>query len=65
MNLKEIGLVLKNRRKELKLTQQEVSDLAEVNINTLVAIERGSGNPLLKSIIEVAGVLGMEIILNK
>ena len=65
MNLKEIGLALKNRRKELKLTQQEVSDLAEVNINTLVAIERGSGNPLLKSVIEVAGVLGMEIILNK
>lgn len=65
MNLKEIGLALKNRRKELELTQQEVSDLAEVNINTLVAIERGSGNPLLKSVIEVAGVLGMEIILNK
>lgn len=46
MNMKEIGKMIKERRKSLKVNQLELSELAGVGINTLVAIERG--NPKLE-----------------
>lgn len=61
MNIKDVGESLRQRRKYLKLTQQELSDLAEVNINTVVAVERGEGNPKVKTIEDMANVLGMEL----
>ena len=47
MNMKELGRMIKERRKSLKVNQLELSKLAGVGINTLVAIERGEGNPKL------------------
>ena len=41
VNMKEIGKIIKERRKSLKVNQLELSELAGVGINTLVAIERG------------------------
>ena len=38
-----------------------LADLAEVGINTLVAIERGKGNPSLKTLLRIAEVLGLEL----
>lgn len=63
MNLGELGEAVRIRRKGLKLTQQELADLAEVNINTVVAIESGEGNPKVETILQVAEVLGMQLIL--
>lgn len=48
MNMKEIGKMIKERRKSLKVNQLELSELAGVGINTLVAIERG--NPKLETL---------------
>ena len=56
-----IGTIILNRRQELGLRQQELADLAEVGINTLVAIERGKGNPSVKSLLRIAEVLGLEL----
>lgn len=47
VNMKEIGKIIKERRKSLKVNQLELSELAGVDISTLVAIERGEGNPKL------------------
>ena len=47
VNMKEIGKIIRERRKSLKVNQLELSELAGVGINTLVAIERGEGNPKL------------------
>lgn len=63
MNISEIGNTVKARRKKLHLCQQELADLAEVNINTILAIERGDGNPKAETLITVANVLGLELIL--
>ena len=41
-----LGKQIKERRHLLKIKQQELADLAGVSINTVVAVERGSGNPL-------------------
>ena len=43
------------------VTQQEVANLASVGINSLVAIERGKGNPSLKTLLRILEVLGLEI----
>ena len=45
MDTKEIGTIIKERRKHLGVNQQTLADLAGVGLNTLVAIERGEGNP--------------------
>ncbi len=52
---------LKERRKSLNITQGVLADLSGVSINTIVDIERGDGNPSLKSLTTVADTLGLDI----
>lgn len=59
----EIGSVIKNRRKELKITQPRLAELAGVSVNTLYKLERGAGNPTIDVLSDLAEVLGLEIIL--
>lgn len=61
MNQKEIGTIIRARRKHLGINQQTLADLASVGINTLVAIERGEGNPQLSTLLTILDVLGMEV----
>jgi y4mF family transcriptional regulator len=59
--MKEIGQKIRDRRVELGINQQTLADLAEVGINTVVAIERGTGNPSINTLQKIVNVLGMEI----
>lgn len=59
--MKEIGQKIRDRRVELGINQQTLADLAEVGINTVVAIERGTGNPSINTLQKIVDVLGMEI----
>lgn len=61
VNTKEIGIIIKERRQHLKVKQQELADLAGVGINTLVAIERGQGNPKLETLLAILGTLGLQV----
>lgn len=61
VNTKEIGNVIKERRQSLKVKQLELSELAGVGINTLVAIERGQGNPKLETLLSILDTLGLQI----
>ena len=56
-----IGESIRNRRKFLKITQEELADIAGVGINTLIKMERGDGNPTLSVIYKVLDVLGLDI----
>lgn len=47
MNMKELGKMIKECRKSLKVNQLELLRTGGRGINTLVAIERGEGNPKL------------------
>ena len=60
MNQKELGTVIKERRKHLAVNQQTLADLAGVSINTLVAIERGEGNPQLATLLTMLDTLGLQ-----
>lgn len=61
VNMKEIGKIIKERRKSLKVNQLELSELAGVDINTLVAIERGEGNPKLATLLSILDTLGLQM----
>ena len=64
MTHKEIGLVIKGRRKKLGVNQQTLADLADVAVNTVVAIERGEGNPQLSTLVTILDTLGLQIDIN-
>ena len=61
MDAKEIGIIIKERRKHLGVNQQTLADLAGVGLNTLVAIERGEGNPQLSTLLTVLDMLGLQM----
>ena len=63
MLIKQLGETIKNRRKELGITQPHLAELASVSTNTLYKLERGQGNPSLEVLSKLAEVLGMELIL--
>ena len=58
-----IGNSIKARRKALRVTQQQLAQLADVSVNTLYKIERGQANPTLETLDGIADVLGMEVCL--
>ncbi len=61
MLVKKIGEAIKNRRKELKITQPHLAELAQISVNTLYKLEKGDGNPSMDVLNKLAEVLGMEI----
>ena len=61
MLVKTLGEIIKNRRKELGITQPHLAELAKVSTNTLYKLERGQGNPSLDVVNKLAEVLGMEL----
>lgn len=61
VNTKEIGSIIRERRGHLKVKQQELADLAGIGINTLVAIERGQGNPKWETLLAILDTLGLQI----
>ena len=58
-----IGKTIQQRRKELKITQSSLAELAEISINTLYKIERGEANPTLEVLKKIADVLGLALTL--
>jgi transcriptional regulator with XRE-family HTH domain len=61
MLITKIGQAIKNRRKELNITQPHLAELAQLSVNTLYKLERGQGNPSLDILIKLSDVLGMEL----
>ena len=63
MLAKDLGQTIRNRRKELDITQPHLAELAQVSINTLYKLEKGQGNPSIEVINKLTEVLGMEFTL--
>ena len=64
MTQQEIGNSIKERRKKLGINQQTLADLSGVAVNTVVAIERGEGNPQLATLLTILDTLGLQIDIN-
>lgn len=56
-----IGDVFTERRIALRLTQQNLADLAGVSRSSVQSLERGSGSISFGSVIDIADVLGLRI----
>lgn len=55
------GLVLRQRRQELKWSQERLADKANVNRSYLGEIERGSSIPSLATLEKLAGALEINL----
>lgn len=64
MLVEQIGERIRQRRKELKITQPHLAELAKISANTLYKLEKGQGNPSLEVLYKVTEVLGLELILD-
>ncbi len=60
----QFGESIRERRKQLGITQPHLAELAKISTNTLYKLERGKGNPSLMVLSKLAEVLGMELMLN-
>ena len=56
-----VGQTIRDRRKELGITQPHLAELAGVSTNTIYKLERGQGNTTLEVLNKLADVLGMEL----
>jgi DNA-binding XRE family transcriptional regulator len=56
-----LGQAISNRRRQLGLSQQGLSDLADLHRTYIADIERGARNVSLKNIARVAAALGLRI----
>ena len=63
MSVKDLGDAIKNRRKELDITQPHLAELAQISIITLYKLEKGQGNPSFEVLNKLTEVLGMEFTL--
>lgn len=61
MGLLTIIQLIRERRKNLRITQSQLADLADISINTLYKLERGQSNPTLDVLLKIVDVLGMEL----
>lgn len=59
MNLQN---TIKERRKTLSLSQNDLAEMAQLSLATIKDIERGKGNPSIATVSKIMDVLGMEVI---
>lgn len=60
-NLLEIGVIVRQRRELLKLLQPQLATISGISVRTLQLLEKGKGNPSLKTIMGLAETLGLEL----
>ena len=61
MGNNKVGTIVRARRKELRVTQLHLAELAGVNVNTIYNLEHGEGNLTLNVLSKILDVLGLEI----
>jgi DNA-binding XRE family transcriptional regulator len=61
----EIGSFIKDQRKEMDVTQDELASFAGLSRVGVVKIEKKEGDIKLSTLIKVANLLGFEIVLKK
>ncbi|MCK9155845.1 MAG: helix-turn-helix domain-containing protein [Paludibacteraceae bacterium] len=53
----DIGKTISERRHQLRITQNDLAEMAEVSIATVKDIERGKGNPSISTLGKICTVL--------
>lgn len=58
--MKSIANSIKEARSKNRLTQQEVADVADINVNYYAKIERGEAIPALVTLIRILNAVGVK-----
>ena len=61
INYKEMGKRIKQKRKELNLTQEKLSEMLEISPTYISEIERGTEISSLATITKIANVLNLDL----
>ena len=64
-NPKELGRYFLKERKNLKLTQKEISEFADVGRKFIIELEKGKATAQLGKVFELLNSLGLELHLTK
>jgi DNA-binding XRE family transcriptional regulator len=62
-SIDQLAAVVLRQRKELKIGQRDVAEIAAISQGTLSAIESGRGNPTLGNLKTLGETLGFEIVI--
>jgi len=63
MNIKEIGIEIKRRRKYLSITQEDLAEITGISRRSLQYIEKGEMNPSIEQLEKILEALGLEIMI--
>lgn len=61
LNYRKIGKRIQNKRKELKITQEKLSEIIDVSPSYISEIERGSSICSLSTIVNIAKILDLSL----
>ena len=61
MNKTDIGKIIRQRRKFLKITQKELSEIVGLGLHSLIDIESGKGNPTIDQLQKVVSAIGLDV----
>jgi y4mF family transcriptional regulator len=59
--MQSLGSQIRTRRRTLKLTQQELADLAEVSSHFVLEVEKGKESIRLDKLTKILKVLGLNL----
>jgi transcriptional regulator with XRE-family HTH domain len=62
MNLEQLGNIIRERRNELSLSQENLSNKSDVAIKTIHSVELGKANPSVKTLEKILEQLELQII---
>lgn len=54
--------IIKTRRQKLNLTQVDLAEMSGISLATVKDIERGKGNPSIRTVERLLDVLGLELV---
>jgi transcriptional regulator with XRE-family HTH domain len=63
-SIKDIGKIIRERRKSLKLEIEDLKDYSDITCSTISNIENGKANPTIKTLQKILDPLGLEININ-
>ncbi|MBL8017126.1 MAG: helix-turn-helix transcriptional regulator [Ignavibacteria bacterium] len=62
MHYKIIAKLVRDKKKSLNITQNDLAEITGIGLRTIKNIESGKGNPTLNTLNKIFEALGMELI---
>ena len=64
-NSKDLGQIIRDRRKELHYTQKDLSEFTGLSVTFISDLERGKATAEIEKTIRLINILGMDILIER